>query len=126
MAKRKNELQKQAEKVVKKFNPITVIVVVLCLVVGLVAGWFGYKAITKNDTFVINGEKEVTLTVGETYGELGAKAIAFGKDISSQITVSGEVNTAVEGEYVLTYTVNNFKYNNVKKIRVVRVVNGNE
>ena len=48
--------------------------------------------------------------MGDDYIEQGAKAIAFGKDISSEVKVKGIVNTQVEGEYLLKYTVDNFRF----------------
>ncbi len=89
---------------------------------GLVVGWISYKSVTKNDTFILIGQKEITLNVGDVFVDEGVKVISFGNDISNSVKVEGEVNTLKAGEYVLTYTVNNFKYNGVKKIRVVKVV----
>lgn len=126
MAKRKSNLEKQVEVTIKKVNPITLIVAVFCLLVGVLGGWFGYKAITKNDTFELNGEKEITLNVGDAFVDEGAKIVAFGRDISQDVIIQGEVDTTKANEYVLTYTVNNFKYKGVKKIRIIRVVENNE
>ncbi len=121
MANKKN-FNKTAQINIKKANPIVLVIVVLCLVVGLVVGWISYKSVTKNDTFILIGQKEITLNVGDVFVDEGVKVISFGNDISNNVKVEGEVNTLKAGEYVLTYTVNNFKYNGVKKIRVVKVV----
>ena len=126
MAKRKNNLESQVKAVTKQLNPIAIVIIVLCLVVGFVGGWFGYKAVTKNDTFVLNGNKEITLNLNETYVEQGAKIVAFGKDVSAEVKVEGKVDTTKEGEYALTYTINNIKYNGIKKVRIIRVVVENE
>lgn len=126
MAKRKSDLQKQAEVTIKQINPIALVVVIICLIAGLLGGWFSYKAVTKNDTFTLVGEKEITLNVGETYLELGAKIVEFGKDVSNSVIITGEVDTSKAGEYAIYYTVKSNKYKDVQKIRVVKVVDSNE
>ena len=119
MAKKKT--RKNIEKQIKKMNPITLILVALFLVVGLGAGLGTAFFITRNDVFEINGKTEIRLSVGETYEELGAKAIAFGKDISSSVKIDGEVDTAKEGRYVIKYTVDNFRFKDYVLYKLVIV-----
>ncbi len=115
---------RKIKKAVNNTHGLTIFFVVLFFALGAVAGFFGYKYVTKTDTFEVVGDKEITLTVGDTYTELGAKAIAFGKDVQDKIVIDGTVDTATEGSYVITYTVSNLKYKDVKRVRVVNVVVG--
>lgn len=121
MAKRKN-VERYAKNVVKKTHIATIMCAILFLVLGVLGGWFGYKTISKNDTFELVGKKEITLSVGETYTELGAKIVAFGKDVSGDVEITGVVDVNTEGTYFVTYTINNFKFKDVKKVRTVKVV----
>lgn len=61
-------------------------------------------------TITLNGETNMTLYVGETYKEQGAKANDdTDGDITNKISVSGTVNTSKAGSYVITYSVKNTK-----------------
>lgn len=72
MAK-KSKAQKQVEKTVKKTHKATVVLAVLFLLIGIAAGVGASWFLTKDDTFELNGEKVIRLTVGDTYEEQGAK-----------------------------------------------------
>ncbi len=72
------------------------------------------SAVTCNITTTVNtpptitliGIDPITLTVGDTFTDPGATANDLEDgDLTSQIVVSGTVNTAVAGTYVLVYTV---------------------
>ena len=56
-------------KAVKKSHKGVLLLALLFLLIGAAAGaavsWF----MTKDDRFVLNGEKEITLAVGEVYEE---------------------------------------------------------
>lgn len=122
MAKRKSSSQRMVENAVKKTHGLTIFFCVLFLIIGAVGGWFGYTIISKNDTFEVVGEKEITLTIGQTYTEQGCKAVVFGKDLSEQIKIESDIDTTKEGTYFVVYTVDNFKYKNIQKVRVINVV----
>lgn len=119
MAKRK--LKTELKKVHKKH--FWLILLFLCLGIG--AGFGTTYFLTKNDTFTLVGQTELNLNVGENYVEQGAKAVAFGKDISGDVKVEGSVDTSKEGRYVLKYTVNNIRYNGYTLYRLV-IVGGEE
>jgi hypothetical protein len=122
MAKRlEKKVEKQIKKSIKKTNKLTLFFTALFLVVGCVGGFFGYKTITQNDTFEIVGNKQITLSVGDLYVEQGAKIVSFGKDISSKVIIEGTVDTTTAGEYAITYSVDDFLFKGVKKVRVVVV-----
>ena len=54
----------------------------------------------------LNGAASISLKVGETYTELGAKAVDdVDGDITAKIITTGTVNTAETGTYTITYTV---------------------
>lgn len=56
----------------------------------------------------LNGEKKVTIKMGNTYTELGATATdSIDGDITSKITKTGTVDSNAVGEYTITYTVKN-------------------
>ena len=64
----------------------------------------------KAPTIDIIGEKEITLTVGDTYTEKGATAKdEIDGDITNKIEISGSVNTSKAGTYEITYKVKNSK-----------------
>ena len=120
-----NKVDKQVETVVKSTHWVTLLCVIMFLIIGIVAGFFTYKVITKEDKFQLIGDKEITINVGDTYEEKGITIIAFGKDISDKVVITGTVDTTTEGTYNIVYTVDNFKYKDVKRIRTINVVSGN-
>ncbi len=71
----------------------------------------------------INGEEIVYLKQGESYNELGARAYDYiDGDISSSITINGDINSNNLGEYFVSYTVTNsrgYKNSITRKVHVV-------
>lgn len=64
----------------------------------------------------LNGPEVVKLVVGEKYEDAGAKAMdSCDGDLTSQIKVDNNVNTAKSGSYKVTYSVTD-SYGNVKEI----------
>lgn len=62
----------------------------------------------KAPTITLNGEKNITINVGDTYTEQGATAKDDKDgDISNKIEISGTVNTSKAGKYTISYTVKN-------------------
>lgn len=119
MAKKKN---KTLAKTISKANKTTILLFAMFLIIGIAIGAISFHFITKNDVFAIVGETEITLNVGDSYHEEGAIAVAFGKDISSTIIIDGEVDTTSAGEYVIKYTVNNFRFKGYTLYKLVKVV----
>lgn len=124
MAKKSNA-QKAAEKAVKKSHPATLILAVLFLLIGAVAGVIVAREITKNDTFVLLGEKQVELENGASYTEAGVSIISFGRDISEKVQLGGDYEsmgqTPAEGVYQIVYTVNDFRWGDYQLVRTVIV-----
>ncbi len=54
----------------------------------------------------LNGEKELTINVNSEYTDAGVQAKYLGKDVSNDVVLTGEVNSSLEGEYILTYKLN--------------------
>lgn len=119
------------------------IVVVLCIVVGALGGYFGSWLITKNDTYQMvayaDGNTDVYIGPEEDnkfYVELGVKCVAFGKDVSKDFKVKyffradltekevevDKVDESKDGIYYAVYTAPSAKYSSVKLIRNIFVV----
>lgn len=116
-----NITAKKVNKKLSKFTTTTKIICVFLFVLAVFGGVFTTYYLTKDDTFTLIGGTEITLNIGDEYIEQGVKIIAFGKDISNEVIITGTVNTNVADEYVLKYTVNNFRFKNYtlyKKITV--------
>lgn len=116
MAKKKNKYD-----IIKKMDKKVLIFVALFLVLGIACGAITMFMLTKNDQFTLVGESEIFLNVGDEYVEQYAKAVAFGNDISKDIKTKGDVDTTKEGTYIVTYWVENFRYNNYKLYRKIVV-----
>lgn len=102
---------------------ITLIVILLLLAVGAVAGYFTAQKITEKDKFVLIGEKTVEVEVGGSYQDEGAIVISFGKDISDKVKVdSSNVDYTTVGEYYIKYTVDNFRFKGIERYRIIKVV----
>ena len=70
---------------------------------------------------ILNGDTEVVIEAGQKYEELGA--IGIDKvDGNFKATVSGDVNTNVPGEYILTYTATDNSENSSTLTRKVKVI----
>ena len=121
---------KKINKQLKKVSPTAIMLAILLLVVGAVGGFFAVKVLTKNDCFVLNGKDEITLTLGETYTDEGAKVIAFGKDDADKVVMEtnltknedGTFSAAEVGTYYITYNVNNLKYGSIFKVQKIRLI----
>ena len=73
-------------------------------------------------TLTLNGDSHITLNVGDTYTEDGAKAKdEKDGDISSKISISGSVNTSKAGKYTITYSVKNSSGKTATKTRTITV-----
>jgi hypothetical protein len=72
---------------------------------------------------ILNGEAEITLNVGDTYVELGATALDNVAGVVS-VTISGTVNSAVPGDYFISYTAgdNSTPSNLVSRNRTIHIV----
>ena len=136
--KLKGTIKKEVKKTSKKFTIGGIIAIVLCLIIGVVGGIFTEKIITRNDCFVLNGEKQYAIEIGAdfTYVEEGYKCISFGKNLTDKVKIetnmtnNGDgtysIDTSEEGEYYMIYTVESKKFGDIKRVRTFVVGGENE
>ncbi len=127
---------KSAKKAMKKTHRGITVIGILCLLIGFATGYLGAEYLSENDCFELIGEKKITVIQGAAYSytEEGAKIISLGRDLSAQIQIDTElqldadgayiIDTSAETTYVITYTVDDIKYGNIKRIRTITVVGG--
>lgn len=128
--KTSKKTSKKINKQLKKVSAGANMLALLLLVVGAVGGYFGVKLITKNDCFVLNGKDEITLQIGETYTDEGAKIVSFGKDVSEDVEIEtnlkknqdGSYFADEEGTFYITYKSTNFKYGTLFKVQKIRLI----
>jgi hypothetical protein len=75
---------------------------------------------TTPPVITLNGKKDITITQGDIYNELGATAL---DDVDGNVSVniSGSVDTTIVGVYTLTYTATDSANNIASKTRTVNV-----
>lgn len=121
---------RSAKKSIKKTNGKTIIAVVLSFVLAIVLGAGVCFLLGKNDQFTINGNEEVTLTLGQTYKDEGVKIIEFGMDLSNKAVVETNLSKNENGEYYaeyadkfyIAYTVKSIKFGFVYSVQKIRFV----
>ena len=119
----KKSTQRKIVRTIKRSNKALLICSILFLIIGAGLGYYSVTTFTQNDTFEIIGEQTITLNIGDTYSDQGAKAIEFNKDISSMIVTEGidDVDTSKRGVYTITYTLNSTRYKMIKHYRYIIV-----
>ena len=122
MARKKSEAAKAAEKAVKKTHAATLALALLFLIIGAAAGVFASVQLTKKDKFELNGDALVRLEVGAQFTDEGAAVVSFGRDVSGKVEVSGDaLDVNKEGIYQLVYKVDDFRWKDFQRVRVVIV-----
>ena len=121
----------------KKMHPLTTLCILACLAFGF---WLGMKAaqtITADDCFTLNGQGEYVVALGASvsYRDEGATAISFGQDLSGLVAVETDLVREADGSYRIptdepatyhmTYTVDHWRFANIRKVRTF-VVGGGE
>jgi PKD repeat protein len=77
---------------------------------------------TVKPVITLLGSAAISLNVGATYEELGARATDdVDGDITANIQKVGSVDTSTEGTYTITYSVSDAAGNNASKVRTVTV-----
>ncbi|MDX8387361.1 MAG: DUF5011 domain-containing protein [Ghiorsea sp.] len=78
----------------------------------------------ESPSLILLGNVSLTIEAGNVYKDAGARAIDIAEgDISGRISVQGQVNTSVLGQYILTYHVRDAEAYEAKPIiRVITVV----
>lgn len=114
--------RRTAEKAVKKTHKLTLFLAVLFLVIGLAAGVAAAWGLTRGDRFVLVGDKQITLALGQAYEEQGAEIVSFGRDISDKAVISGDtVDVNKAGVYQVVYTVKDLRWGSYQLVRTVTV-----
>lgn len=120
-------MKKKTKKTIKKVPKSIYICLFLFLSLGLIGGYFTVNILTKNDTFELIGEKNITLNLNQEYSEQGVKVISFGKNLNDKVEIASDLDTSKEGEYTIIYTIkDSYKYKNIKRVRYVSVRNGSD
>jgi len=97
------EFKKQDKKKINfKYIIISgIILLILILLIILLP-----KMFHKEYFLVLNGDTDIIVKQNSIYEEAGFKATDNkGNDLSNQVEITGQVNTAVAGEYIITYTL---------------------
>ena len=120
-------MKRKVKKVIKRSNKALLFCIFIFLILGTISGYFVTEYVTRNDTFEINWEKNITLNLDQEYKEEGARVISFGKEMNDKIAIESNLDITKEGEYTIIYTVkSSLKYKNIKRVRYVSVVNGSD
>ncbi len=73
-------------------------------------------------TITLKGNQEVTINVGDEYKDEGCTAQDnYDGDLTSKVSITGEVDTKKEGTYTITYTVEDSSLNKAETTRKVIV-----
>ena len=129
-SKSNKKTSKKVNKTLKKLSFGAMLVAVLFLAIGAVGGYFGLKVVSKNDCFVLNGKDEITLQIGESYTDEGAKVVAFGQDEADKVIIETNLTKNEDGTYTsnevgtfyMVYKVDDFKYGTIFKIQKIRLI----
>ena len=131
--------KRAAKKLLRKIPLAVKALMVLCLLAGIVGGYFAVKFVSKNDHFVLKGQSTYSIEAGTpfTYHEEGVDAVCFGRDVSGKLHVETTLQkdaagnyiipTDEEGVYTITYTVECLKFGErnpngvIKRIRTFSV-----
>ena len=130
-SKAKNAVKKE----VKKLNLGVALIALIFLAIGIGGGVFASIKICENDCFVLLGNKNIQVTVGDSFSFVddGVKIVSFGRDISDKVEIKTNlekdsngnyiVDTSQEMEYYLIYTVEDIKFGEIQKVRVINISN---
>ena len=122
-----------ARRYAKGIHPLTWLIWLLSLVLGVVMGWGLCFLFTASDGFELEGREVYTAYVGQDvhYNEKGVRAVSFGRDISGKVTVKTELKEVADGvylidcskvgEYTIEYTVDDGRYKDITLVRTFKV-----
>ena len=120
------KVRKKVNKILKKqLTGVSLFFAVLCLIIGIVIGFYLYNINNKEgfSKIELNGNGIVNLKVGDYYNEEGFTMVIVDYDYADMVLVNGSVDTSKEGVYVITYTLNEDGHN-IILTRVVNVMGG--
>ena len=137
-SKTQRKVEKNIKKATKRLTFGGIFAILLCLVVGVSGGVFSYKFITRNDGFILNGDKSFSIKLNEqfAYTEDGYTCVSMGKDITGKVKIETNmtrnddgtysIDTSEAGEYYMVYTVDDNKFGDIKRVRTFVVGDANE
>ena len=80
------------------------------------------KKITTPPTITLKGDKTITIYIGSNYNDPGYSAKdSLGKDITSKVKVTSNINTSIAGVYYVTYSVTDNYGNSSSATRTISV-----
>ena len=130
--KAKRKVKSKARKTAKKIHPLSYVIWVLVLLLGIGTGILGGMFLCRDDCFEIRG-KNVRVALGAEFAweDPGARVVEYGKDISDQVKVQTDLienedgtytaDTSIPGTYFIKYTVDSPKYGEICRIRTITV-----
>ena len=143
--KTKNKIKRMAKNELKSTTKrITIggkVAIILTFLIAVAGGVCVEKIITKNDVFALNGNKEYAFEIGHNGGSYeyideGFKVVSFGRNIADKVSVDTNmtrgndgqyiIDTSLEGDYYIIYTVEDIKYGHIKRVRTFTVGANNE
>ena len=136
--------ERTLRRAIKRLHPLTKVIAVLALLIGIAGGVAFTHFAFQNDRFTLKGQTQFSVDLGAdyVYTEQGVEAVCFGRDVSDklqvQTTLEKDANgnyiipTDKEGVYTITYTVDCLKFGEkapngvIKRIRVFAVTAAEE
>lgn len=117
--------KKVKNKLKKHLTGVTLVIGIIFLIIGVVAGFLVYKmTTTEGETKIeLNGETVINLQVGQQYQELGYTFIIDGVDYKDSVVVSNDLDITVSGSYIITYKLETDGHN-ITLSRVINVLGG--
>lgn len=125
-----SKTKRSAKSTLKNAGAKTLIIVLLCLILGVAVGFGAWWFVCKDDCFKLVGNDEIVLTLDEKYVDEGVEIVAFGKDESESIVI--ETNLQIDengnfysdevGTFYITYKSDCFKYGTLFKVQKVRLI----
>ena len=127
--------KRTAKKKIKRIHPLSFVVWLLALAIGVAVGVGACAFLCRNDGFTLIGKSEITVPVEEgktyEYTDKGVRAVSFGRDVSRRVQVEtnmaelgdGEYSfdASTEGVYYLIYTVDDARFGEIRRIRTIVV-----
>ncbi|MBQ9116681.1 MAG: hypothetical protein IJY04_06620 [Clostridia bacterium] len=131
--------EKKLKKALKKIHTGYTVVGAIFLIIGLALGAFFAQSRIAEDRFVLNGEKNHTLSIGDTlsYTDEGITCVSFGEDVSNSVDITTNMersadgksftgDTSVECEYYIQYKITSGRYEGLSRIRVFTVTSADD
>ena len=127
--------KRTAKKKIKRIHPLSFVVWILALAIGVAVGVGACAFLCRNDGFTLIGKSEITVPVEEgktyEYTDKGVRAVSFGRDISRRVQVETNItelgdgeysfDASTEGVYYLIYTVDDARFGEIRRIRTIVV-----